>query len=117
MSTLKFSESLPNPNRPSGMFPAELMFDRRVKSVFDKLLPSLKIRTNNKKDTKSFMVGDKDYFSAYKDGNEKREHAVISSRIGKMIYMIKGKRLEHKSHHNHPKKGSLMKDLKHWKNR
>lgn len=59
-----------NSNTPSGMSPAELTFARKAKLMFDKLLQSRQICTDNKNYTKSFTVGDKVYFRAYEDGKE-----------------------------------------------
>ena len=59
----------PNPNTVSGKSPAELMFSRKIRSVFDRLLPvrkNTKFVTNKSKDTKTntkhFRPGDKVFF-------------------------------------------------------
>ena len=37
---------MPNPNIRSGMSPVELMFTRKIKSMFNKILPELKAQTS-----------------------------------------------------------------------
>lgn len=83
--------------------------------MFDKLLAIRKTRTDNKNDTESCKTDENVFFRAYKDGKEAWKDGIVALRIGKLIYMVQGKRSEHKTHHNQQTKSSSMKDLKHWK--
>ena len=62
---LSVCQITPNPNTVSSMSPAELMFARKIRSVFDRLLPSPPKKKYLKKDNTSvkiFKPGDKVYF-------------------------------------------------------
>lgn len=55
----------PNPNAISGMSPAELMFARKIRSVFNRLLPERKKSYQNKthqENMKYLRPGDKVFF-------------------------------------------------------
>lgn len=68
---LRFYRVTSNLNRPSGMYSAELIFPRYVKSVIDKLLTSRKTRTDSKIDTNRNKIGNKVFFRAYKNRKER----------------------------------------------
>ena len=93
----------PNPNRISGMSPAELMFARKIRSVFNRLLPKKKRSYQNRakqENMKYFRLGDKVFLKSYKNGKEFWQDEVITQRVGKMLYMVKSKKLIHKRHLN-----------------
>ena len=98
----------PNPNTVSGKSPAELMFSRKIRSVFDRLLPVRKNTkfVNNKykntetNSTRKFRRGEKVFFLVYRGGKEFWEDGVIEKRIGNVLYMVKCKKWEHKRHVN-----------------
>lgn len=50
-----------NPNTPARSSLAELMFTRKVRSVFDKLLPGKERASVRKDDPKLFKTGDRMY--------------------------------------------------------
>ncbi|XP_052827148.1 uncharacterized protein K02A2.6-like [Octopus bimaculoides] len=54
----------PNPNTPAGSTPAELMFAKKVKSVFNKLLPGKKRKSAREDIARSFKVSEKVYMRA-----------------------------------------------------
>ena len=61
----------PNPNGISGMSPAELMFARKIRSVFNRLLPKKKRSYQNRmkqENMKYFRPGDKVFLKSYKMG-------------------------------------------------
>ena len=60
----------PNPNTNSGLSPAELMFARKIRSVFDRLLPSLTKKTAKieNKMAKAYKPGDKVFFKNFRAG-------------------------------------------------
>ena len=56
---------IPNPNTQLGLFPAELMFGRRVRSIYDKLLPGHKInvwKNIKQMSNRYFKPGDNFFF-------------------------------------------------------
>ncbi|XP_014785323.1 uncharacterized protein K02A2.6-like [Octopus bimaculoides] len=66
---LRIYRVTPNPNTPAGMSPAELMFARKVKSVFDKLVRGKKKRKIAMANTtKLFKNGEKVFVRAYMNG-------------------------------------------------
>ena len=60
----------PNPNTAFGTLPAELMFVRKIKSVFNKLQPDGKVRTprNSNNISKYSKPGDNVFFKVYQRG-------------------------------------------------
>ena len=80
------------------MSPAELMFARKVRYVFNRLLPKKKRSYQNRtkqENMKYFRPGDKVFLKSCKNGKEFWQDGV-----GKMLYMIKSKKLIHKRHLN-----------------
>ena len=56
----------PNPNKPLAVSPAKTMFSRKIRSVFDKLLPKQnKLRKTTLAPKKRFNPGEKIYFKKY----------------------------------------------------
>ena len=81
---LKVYRITPNKSAPSTLSPAESVFARRIKSVFDKLIPSKKshipvIHVPRMKFNKKDKV-------FYKNNMTTWELGIIKERIGKMIY-------------------------------
>ena len=59
---------IPNPNTPLAVSPAETMFARKIRSVFDKLLPKQnKLRKTTLAPKKRFNPGEKNYFKKYQN--------------------------------------------------
>lgn len=97
----------PNKSAPSSLSPAELMFARKIRSAFDKLIPKNKIHTPVAMVPKrKFRINEKVFFKNYKNNSTSWEPGVIQKRIGNMIYIVKGKKFTHKRHINQLKKRS-----------
>ena len=104
----------PNPNTQSGQSPAELMFSRRVQSIFDKLLPGRKITFwKNTKQTSNryFRPRDGIFFfffffwrGLYISGKEMCKVGVIITNLEKTSYMIQGLNWRYKRHVNQLKR-------------
>ena len=76
----------PNPNTPMGCSPAETMFARKVKSLFDKLIPGqAKFRKTVSPHKKHFYSGDKVLFKAYKNNITFWEVGIIKQRICELV--------------------------------
>ena len=74
-----------------GRSPAETMFIRKVKSVFDKLIPwQAKFKKTVSPHKKHFYPGDKVLFKAYKSNMIFWEVGTIKQRIGKLVYIVQG---------------------------
>ena len=87
----------PNSSIPSLKAPAEVMFGRKIKSVFDKLLPNPNRQSPKNFITKKrFKVGEKIFFKIYQNNKTFWESGVIDNQIGNMVYMVKGPRFIHK---------------------
>ena len=60
----------PNKNAPSAMMPAEVMFARKIKSVFDKFLPNQsKPGHTNKVVRKRLKISEKAFFRMFQKTN------------------------------------------------
>lgn len=70
------------------------MFARKIKSVFNKLLPEWKVRTSRNQNNinKYFKPGDKVFLKMYQCGKEFWEDGVIKKWIEKMTYMVQGQK-------------------------
>ena len=92
----------PNPNTPLSVSPAETMFARKIRSVFDKLLPKQnKLRKTTLVPKKSFNPREKIYF-------KKWERRIIKKkRIGDIVYIVEGPKYTHKRHQNQLQKRRL----------
>ena len=65
---LQVSRITSNPNTPMGRSPAETMFSRKIKSVFDKLIPrQAKFKKTVSSHKKHFFPRDKVLFKAFKN--------------------------------------------------
>ena len=83
-----------NPNIPEARFPSEAMFSRKIRSVFEKLLPkqTLQNRTSTVP-LKRFNLGDKVYFKHFRNNISFWELGTITQRIGNVTYIIQGPKL------------------------
>ena len=80
----------PNPNTNANMSPAELMFARKIRLVFDKLILSKKrIRKKINISNKTYSPREKIYFLNYHLGKATWLQRIIEKRIGNMMYIIK----------------------------
>ena len=74
------------------------MFARKVRSIFDRILPRPKKKIPKKVNftTKNYKPGDKVFFRNYRNGKSYWEDGIVTKKIGTVIYIIKGKRFDHK---------------------
>ena len=81
------------------------MFARKIKSVFDKLIPlKVKFKKTFSPHKKHFFPGDKVIFKAYKNNMTFWEVGTIKQRIGKLVNIVQGPKNTHKHHMNQLRK-------------
>ena len=98
----------PNPNKPLAVSPAEMIFARKIRSVFDKLLPKQnKLRKTTLAPKKGSTREKKIYFEKYQNNTSCWERGIIKKRIGDMVYIIEGPKYTHKRHQNQLQKRRL----------
>lgn len=91
----------PNPNNNVNSSPAELMFARKIRSVFDRLLPEKKkVFKKENLNTKCFSPGENVYFKNFQNGRNQWVEGIIKKRIGSMVYTIQGLSFVCKRHRN-----------------
>ena len=84
------------------------MLARKVKSVFDKLIPRrAKFKKTVSPDKKHFFPGDKVIFKTYKNNMAFWEVGTIKQRIGELVYIFQGPKNTHKDHMNQLRKCRL----------
>lgn len=95
---LRINNLSPKTNTASRMSLAELMFTRKSKLLFDKLLPWKKIKSWHSMNLtiKFFKAGEKVFFRFYKAGKEIWEDGEIVNCISRMMYMVQGQNCHHK---------------------
>lgn len=99
---------MPNVNAPASLSPAEIMFARKVTSVFDKLLPKqTKQGPTSIVPRKKYSPGEKVFFKMFKNNTSFWEPGMIEKRIGIMVYIIQDTRFSHKRHLNQIRKRLL----------
>ena len=95
----------PNNKKLVSQFPAEVIFARWIRFVYDKLLPK---QTNPGRTCivlpKRYKPGDKIFLKIFKDKKSFSETETIKKRVGNMIYIIKGPQFTHKRHLNRLRK-------------
>ncbi|XP_014775262.1 uncharacterized protein K02A2.6-like [Octopus bimaculoides] len=101
---LRVYHMAPNPNTPARMSPAELMFVRKVISVFEKLLSGKKRKFAMENTARIFKIGEKVFVRAYKNIKKSWEDSVTTKRIGKVLYLVNSRKGVYKRHMNQPKK-------------
>ena len=94
----------PNESAPAKMAPAELMFARKIRPVFDKLLPKHIKPPTSTIPKKVYLPGEKVFFQNQKDNVIFWELGKVQKRIGQMIYLIEGPTYIHKKHSNQIRK-------------
>lgn len=93
----------PNENNDAKMSPAEIMFARKIRSIFDRLLPYQNKKVAKKEEKvniKKYTSGDKVFFKNFQSGKSYWMDGIIQKRIGKVIYTIKSKKFTCKRHIN-----------------
>ena len=81
------------------------MFGRKIRSVFDKLIPKQNEFARSRPPTKKkYAPGEKVYFKAYKNNLSFWEVVVIEKKVGLSIYQIQGPKHLHKQHVNQIRK-------------
>ena len=98
---LQVYQITPNKSSPSTLSPAAIMFARRIRSVFDNLIPSKKshipaILVPRRK----FNKKPKLFYKNYKNNTTTWEPGIIKERIGNMIYTVQGEKFIHRRHVN-----------------
>ena len=88
-----------NPNTPLAVSPAKIMFVRKIRSVFDKLLPKQNKLRKTTLAAKKFSTREKKF--TLKNIKITWEHGIIKKRIGEMVYIVEGPKYTHKRHQNH----------------
>ena len=92
----------PNLSTISGLLPVELMFTKKIRLVFDKLITTKnkKFKENNADITKFFKASKKIYFKEYKNGKVGWKGDIIEKQIGRLVYIIKHPKWIVKRHYN-----------------
>ena len=90
----------PNPNNDLKSSPAELMFARKIRSIFDRLLPDKKEVTRKNFPGREYFPGDKVFFKNFQKGKNYWMDGIIEKRIGNMVYTIQGPKFVCKRHIN-----------------
>ena len=91
----------PNPDTPDETLPAETMFARKIRPVFEKLLPKqASVCRTTTVPTKRYNPGDKIFFKAYSNNTSFWELGTMDKRIGNTTYIILGPTAIHKRHLN-----------------
>ena len=92
---------MPNQNIKGNLSPAEIMYARKIHSVFDRLLPNRKkTYTKIKMNYKSYKEGNKVFFRNYRAGKCFWEDGIVTRRIGRVIYINQGSKFVCKRHIN-----------------
>lgn len=80
---------------------SDVMFARKIRSVFDKLLPSKnKNRHTPIVPKRSFKPVERVYFRMFKNNMAYWEPGTIISRLGNVLYTIQGEKFTHRKHIN-----------------
>ncbi|KAK4472137.1 hypothetical protein MN116_000435, partial [Schistosoma mekongi] len=83
----------PNPAVPEGKSPAECMFGRKVRTIFNSMLPQQRTNKSNGESQqttiRSFQVGEKVLIRSFR-GDRNWEPCVVERRIGKVLYLVRG---------------------------
>ena len=96
-----------NPDINANMSPAELMLARKIRSIFDKLIPLKKeIRKKLISLIRLIVRWNKIYFLNYHLGKTIWLEGIIKKRIGNMMYIIKHPRWKVRRHMNQIKKNN-----------
>ena len=92
----------PNPNTNAGLSPAELMFARKIRSVFDRILQNTNktIATRENLSTRFYKPGDKILFLNYRTGKSFWEEGIIMKRIGHVLYSVRSSKFDCRRHIN-----------------
>ena len=90
----------PNQNIKGNLSPAEIMYARKIRSVFDRLLPNRKNYMKIKTNYKSYKEGDKVFFRNYWAGKCFWDDGIVTRRIRRVFYIIQGSKFVCKRHIN-----------------
>ena len=96
----------PNPSITLGLSPADLMLARKIRSVFEKVIPNKnkKFKKNNDDITKSLEPCEKICFKEYKNRNIGWKKGITETRNGRLVYIVKLRKWITKRHNNQLKK-------------
>ena len=86
----------------AGLSPAELMFARKIRSVFDRILPNTNKTTATRENpsTRFYKPGDKILFLNYRTGKSFWEEGIIMKRIGHVLYSVRSSKFDCRRHIN-----------------
>ena len=88
------------------------MFGKRVRLIYDKLLPGRKINIwKNTKQTSDILNREIRIFRLYISGKGMWKDGFMLSRLGKTLYMIQGPYWRHKSHVDQLKHGITIENV------
>ena len=88
-----------------GRSPAETMFARKIRSVFDKLIPrQARFKKTVTLPKKRYTRGEKVLFKIYKNNIKFWEVSTVKQRVGELVYIIQGPKNIHKRHLNQLRK-------------
>ena len=91
----------PNNKTPASQWLAEVLFARRIRSVYDKLLPKqTKPGRTSIVTTKRYKHGEKGFFRNFKDNKSFWEAGTIERRVGNIMSIVKGPQFGHKTYLN-----------------
>ena len=94
-----------NPKIPETRSPAEAMFGRKIRSVFEKLLPKQTLQnTTSTVLLKRFNLSGKVYFKHFRNNVFFWELGKLTQRIGNVTYIIQSPKFKHKRHVNQIRK-------------
>ena len=92
---------MPNPKSRFGLLLAELIFAKKIKSMFNKILPEWKAQKSMNILIKYINPEEKVLFKIYQKRKEFRKNCVVEKKekekINHMIYMVQGPRWEYKT--------------------
>ena len=84
------------------------MFARKIRTVFDKLLPKQnKLRKTTLAPKKRLNLEEKIYLKKYQNNTSCWERGIIKEKIGDMVYIVDGPKNPHKRHQNQLQKRRL----------
>lgn len=78
------------------------MFARKIRSVFDRILPSATKTTATRENlsTRFYKPGDKIFFLNYRTGKSFWEEGIIKRRIGHILYSVRSSKFDCRRHIN-----------------
>ena len=99
---------MPNDNTPLSLTPADVVFARKIRYVFSKLLPKqTRPGRTNTVPKKRYQPREKFFFLIFRENKSFWEMGPIEKRIGNIIRIFKGPQINPKIHLNQIRKRLL----------